>query len=205
MPERAVTGLEGRPPPVLTPLKSDLGSGVLALSGYRGVVSPLTLEAHVDMALPPIVLAFTAAHEKAHLAGYARERDANFIAWYALTRSADPRLRYAGHFGLVHYFLGRDTADIAGPLAADLARVESYRAATVSRPIQRGTNRVYNAYLKANRMESGIGDYARVSDLVRAWLVHTGEFSAGSAAATAGIPTVLGGTAISGKMGGGAH
>lgn len=167
---RALIELEGRPPAVATPLKGDLNTGLLAIMGNNGVVSPLTLEAHVDFGLPPYALAFTAAHEKAHLAGFARERDANFIAWYALAHADDPRLHFAGYFGLLRYFLTPETRPLVAPLTAELEQLERYRAATVSPAVQQSSNRVYNVYLKANRMQGGLGDYAAVSSLVHAWL-----------------------------------
>jgi hypothetical protein len=170
----ALVELEGRPPPVTSPLKGDLGSGLLARQGTRGVVSPLTLEAHVDFGLPAFVLPFTAAHEKAHLAGFARERDANFLAWYALTRSADARLRYAAQIGVIHYFLDRETRSLATPLAADLEALAAYDASHVSRGLQRASLEIYSVYLRANRTPAGTGDYARVGRLIETWIAQRG-------------------------------
>jgi hypothetical protein len=170
----ALAELEGRAPPVVSPLKGDLGTGLLARQGTRGVISPLTLEAHVDFGLPPAALAFTAAHEKAHLAGFARERDANFLAWYALTRADDPRLRYAGQFGVVHYYLDVETRLLAGPLEADLRALAAYDVREVSRPLQRVTLGVYGAYLRANRVSQGLADYWQVSLLIQAWVEQRG-------------------------------
>ena len=170
----ALAELEGRAPPVVSPLKGDLGSGFLARQGTRGVISPLTLEAHVDFGLPPFALPFSAAHEKAHLAGFARERDANFLAWYALTRSPDARLRYAGQIGVVHYFLDRETRPLAAPLEADLETLAAYEAHNISRGLQRASLEVYGAYLRANRMSAGVGDYAQAGRLIEAWVGQRG-------------------------------
>ena len=168
--DSALRDLEGRATPVVSPLKGDLNTGYLAWSGQRGVVIPQTLEAHVDFDLPPFTLPFTAAHEKAHLAGFARERDANFVAWYALTRSDDPRLRFAGYFGVVSHFRNSETNEIAGPLLPYFRASEAYHARKVSQSVQRTSLRVYSVYLRANRMESGLADYAQVSDLIHAWI-----------------------------------
>jgi hypothetical protein len=154
---------------VSSPLKGDLGTGLLALNGTHGFVSGSTLEAHVDFALPPYQLAFTAAHEKAHLAGFARERDANFVAWYALTRSDDPRLRYAGYFGVIGYFLNAETRPLAGSILTDLDAVRAYSSSRLARPVQRASQRVFGAYLRANRMPAGVGDYSAVSQLIQAF------------------------------------
>ena len=168
----AVVELEGRPTPVVSPLKGDLG--FLAWQGTRGVISPLTLEAHVDFGLPPLTLAFSAAHEKAHLAGFARERDANFIAWYALTRAADPRLRYAAQLGVIWYFLNDATRPLAAPLEPDLQMLAAYDAEHVSRRIQRASLEVYGVYLRANRMSAGVADYGQVGQLIEAWVEQRG-------------------------------
>ena len=170
----ALIELEGRPPPVVSPLKGDLGSGFLARQGTRGVVSPLTLEAHVDFGLPAFVLPFSAAHEKAHLAGFARERDANFLAWYALTRSPDARLRYAAQLGVIHYFLNSATRPFAAPLEADLETLAAYEASHVSRGLQRASLEIYSVYLRANRIPAGVGDYARVGRLIEDWIEQRG-------------------------------
>jgi hypothetical protein len=165
----AIRLLENRDTPVVSPLKGDLGTGLLALFGNWGFVSGNTLEAHVDTGLPAFQLPFTAAHEKAHLAGFARERDANFVAWLALTRAADPRLRYAGYFGVAGYFLNAGTRALAAPLLEDRHVLTNYSAARVSPPVQQAGRRVYGSYLRANRMPGGIGDYAEVSGLIVAW------------------------------------
>jgi len=170
----ALIELEGRPPPVVSPLKGDLGTGFLARQGTRGVVSPLTLEAHVDLGLPAFVLPFSAAHEKAHLAGFARERDANFVAWYALTRSPDARLRYAAQLGVIYYFLSRELLPLAAPIEADLEALATYEASHVSRGLQRASLEIYSVYLRANRIPAGIGDYAEVGWLIDAWIRQRG-------------------------------
>jgi hypothetical protein len=172
--DSAVRDLEGRPPAVVSPLKGDLGTGFLAWQGERGFIDPLTLEPHVDFGLPAFQLPFTAAHEKAHLAGFARERDANFVAWYALTHADDPRLRYAGYFGVVSYFLSPETRKLAEPLEPDLRALSDYHARTVSRRLQKGSLRVYRVYMRANRMRAGLGDYAQVWQLILAWLQQHG-------------------------------
>jgi hypothetical protein len=170
----ALLELEGRPPPVVSPLKGDLGTGFLARQGTRGVVSPLTLEAHVDFGLPDFLLPFSAAHEKAHLAGFARERDANFLAWYALSQAPDARLRYAAQIGVIHYFLDYPLQPLAAPLQADLEVLARYEATHISRRLQRASLEVYGAYLRANRVDAGVADYAAAGQLIEAWVRQRG-------------------------------
>ena len=52
----------------------------LAYLNIAGIFSPFTVEAHVNAHEGDVLLAATAAHEAAHLRGFAREDEANFIA-----------------------------------------------------------------------------------------------------------------------------
>ncbi len=165
--DRAARRLGDAGLPVAHRLKPPLPAGLLAMIGTYGFISPWLLEAHVDLRLPPPMRAFTAAHEQAHLAGYAPEGDANFVAWLALTTSEDPRLRYAGHFGVLPYAVTAETAaTIAPSVRDDLAALRAYRRATVSRRIERGAKAAYEVYLKANRVEGGLASYATVVGLI---------------------------------------
>ena len=55
--------------------------GTLMTMDVSGVVSPWTLEAHVDSALPDPQWLATFAHELAHLAGYCGEAEANLVGF----------------------------------------------------------------------------------------------------------------------------
>jgi hypothetical protein len=130
------------------------------------------LEAHVDFDLPPFQLAFTAAHEKAHLAGFARERDANFVAWYALTHADDPRLQFSGHFGVARYFFNEATMDMSLPLFPYYLTLQTYQSDRASPAMRDLSRSVYNVYMRANRMEAGLADYGEVASLIHRWLLQ---------------------------------
>jgi hypothetical protein len=170
--DQAMRELEGRPAPVTSPLKGDLARAYLSLFGQSGFLNPFTLEPHVDTGMPSFQVAFTAAHEKAHLVGYARERDANFMAWYALTRSDDPRLQFAGHFGVARYFRNAATAEIFEPLIPYYRMVAEYSAAHASPALRSANRRVYSVYMRANRMDAGLDDYGEVASLIHSWLLQ---------------------------------
>jgi len=70
-------------------------AGILGPLGVGGVVSPWTLEAHVDGALPPWAQVATGAHEAAHLAGYESEAGAELVGLLAGIRADHPHARYA--------------------------------------------------------------------------------------------------------------
>lgn len=158
--------------PAGAPLKPVLPPGLLAALGSLGVVSPWTLEPHVEPDLPAPWLVFVAAHEKAHLRGFARESEAGFVAWLALSASGDPRLRYAAALGVLGPLVARDP-DLrrrAPPaLRRDVAALEAYRRRHLRRGASRLIRRVYDVYLRAHRVAGGVADYGRTLALVAAW------------------------------------
>lgn len=60
-----------------------------------GIFIPFSMEPHINSDLLEWERPFTAAHEKAHYAGYASETDANLIAWMACLSSDTGLLRYS--------------------------------------------------------------------------------------------------------------
>jgi hypothetical protein len=136
-----------------------------------GMTDPIFLEIIVNPDVLPIERPFVLAHEWAHLAGYASESEANFIAWLTCARG-DALARYSG--ALVAYShavsaLPRsDRAGVArldeGPLA-DLRAIAA-RYERSSPAVRRAANEVYDKYLKANRVEEGIASYDAVLGLI---------------------------------------
>jgi hypothetical protein len=133
-----------------------------------GMTDPFFLEVILNPDVLPFERPFVVAHEWAHLAGYADESEANFVAWLTCTR-ADAPARYSGWLALyAHVSNGlpredrRDLAGLIGPgpredLAAINARL--LRSAPV---VRRAARDVYDSYLKANRVERGIASYDAV-------------------------------------------
>lgn len=77
--------------------KGILASKLLSYTGIEGIFIPFTCEPNVDTDLPAFVLPFDAAHESAHLKGFAREQEANFVAYLAGISSPDPYFQYSAH------------------------------------------------------------------------------------------------------------
>ena len=112
------------------------------------------------------------AHEWAHLAGYADESEANFVAWLTCARG-DALARYSGWLALYAHLSDalpredrRALADgsRAGP-REDLLAINArlLRSAPV---VRRAAREVYDSYLKANRVEKGIESYDAVVRLM---------------------------------------
>ena len=109
---------------------------------------------------------FVIAHEWAHLAGYADESEANFVAWLTCRRG-DERARYSAALALIGY---------AGPRAAlkdaldpgpriDIFAI-GYRYARTNQTLRFAARQGYDKYLKANRVERGVESYDAVVQLI---------------------------------------
>ncbi len=70
--------------------------------GMGGVYVPWTGETIISELEPNLSLPFIAAHESAHAQGYAREDEANYIA-YQTCRAGGARSRYAGEMYALYY------------------------------------------------------------------------------------------------------
>lgn len=92
--ERLAAEIDGRDIDVPDRVKM-LANGVLLAFGTSGMISPWLLEAHVDGGLPPAARVAVAAHELAHLAGFAPEDEAEAVGAIAGLRADDAYARYA--------------------------------------------------------------------------------------------------------------
>lgn len=151
-----------------------LPPGTLLRVGSAGVVSPFTLEAHVDGGLPPAAFAAVAAHELAHLAGFAREADAELIGALAALGSEAPFARYAAALAQGARLASRLDLEQRGAWLASLpprarddldavaAAVDRYRIPALAGPAAA----LYDRYLKAQGVVAGGGDYDRSAALL---------------------------------------
>ena len=167
--ERAlVQELEGWSPAAPAHLKNP-PPGWLMSMGVFGVVSPFTLEANVDPALPPPMRLAIGGHELAHLLGYCGEADANLVSFVAGLRADDAFARYGTALSLARYAMSARQAGDAMrfmrlmPQRArdDLAALRASRERHVSRPLAKVASAVNDGYLKTQGVKLGIDDYAR--------------------------------------------
>jgi hypothetical protein len=149
----------------------------MALLGISGIFVPFTGEANVNTTLPEWTLPFVAAHEVAHQRGFAREDEANYLAYASCRRHPDAAARYASALEGSLYALGALAAtDPAAHLELqsrrgaavrrDLGALEAWRRRYESRA---GAvhERVNDAYLRAQGQE-GVSSYGRMVDLLLA-------------------------------------
>jgi hypothetical protein len=165
--------LTDAPPAVPGPLKPTMFGPFFRWTGVDGMVNPFGLEVLANPDLLPFERPFVAAHEWAHLAGYADESEANFVGWLTTVR-ADAGSQYSGWLYLYWQVAGElpaaERADVAGALSsgprADLAAIAARLQRGDLPALRRATWKVYDGYLKANRVEAGVRSYGAVVSLV---------------------------------------
>lgn len=158
------------------PAKPVLYSIGLSYSHITGVYFPFTGEANVNVDVPMLFFAASCNHEAAHQRGFAREDEANFLAYYVCTFSDDPSVRYSGTMlALVNamnqlysansdlYFDLRNTY-ISG-ISRDLEDNSLYWRQFES-PVSETAREVNNTFLKANMQQDGVKSYGRMTDLL---------------------------------------
>ena len=137
------------------------------------MTDPFFLETLVESDLLPVERPFVIAHEWSHLAGFADEGEANFSGWLTCMR-ADAAAQYSGWLFLFDELAnGLSRADRAGVAArldagprADRRAIAARLARDVKPQVSAAGWRVYDRYLKANRIEAGAASYAQVVRLV---------------------------------------
>ena len=141
-------------------------------AGVDGMIDPLALETIVHPDLLPFERPFILAHEWAHLAGQADEAEASAIGWLACMQG-DPTLAYSASVYLILEAGAQLPASDWHVLAAKLDPGVSADITAVSERLQKqkpiiraGASRVYNSYLRANRVDDGVRSYSRALTLI---------------------------------------
>jgi len=148
-------------------------------TGIGGIYIPFTAEANVNVAMPHIVLPFTTTHEMAHQRGFAREDEANYIAYLTCVLHPDPDFQYSGVlFALINTLRSLRSQDaelhsqvmkeLSEGVKRDLDNWNEYWIKYQGGLLQRISDRVNDAYLRSNRQTDGIQSYGRMADLLLA-------------------------------------
>jgi hypothetical protein len=164
--------LSGATPAVPGTPKGTLLTLYFERSGVDGMTDPFFLETLVNGTVLPFERPFIAAHEWAHLAGYADESEANFIGWLVCLQGP-PAAEYSGHLALLWQLLPalprgereRAVRQLSDGVRADLNAMAA-RAARATPAIRRLSWRVYDRYLKANRVGKGVESYDAALELM---------------------------------------
>jgi hypothetical protein len=138
-----------------------------------GMTDPFFLETLTNQSLLPFERPFVVAHEWSHLAGYADESEANFVAWLICMRASVPE-QYSAWLSLygtiVNALAPADRAGVSQALEQgprdDLLAITDRVRRQISPLTSRGGYAVYDKFLKANRVQAGIRSYNEVIRLL---------------------------------------
>ena len=165
------------------PAKPFYFSGLMSRLGLSGFYMPFTGEPNFNAAQPDFDLPYVIAHEKAHQRGFAREDEANFIAFLVCVNSTHPYLRYSGYLNSLRVVGAFGNADPAyyrtlierigaGPRQDLRARFAFW--ARYEGPGRAVAEKVNNSYLKANRIPSGTQSYSEDVALIIGYYLMRG-------------------------------
>jgi hypothetical protein len=160
------------------PPKKILLSRWMSYTGITGIYMPYTGEPNVNVNTTDLMLPNTAAHEMAHQRGFAREDEANYIAYVTCTMHPDMDFQYSGvMLGLVYSMNALASSDIEGyrslrskyseGLKRDLKYERDFWAKYEGK-VEKIANNVNNTYLKSNGQVDGVQSYGRMVDLLLA-------------------------------------
>ncbi len=137
------------------------------------------MEANVNIDIPDYSIGSTMCHELAHLKGFIREDEANYVAYLACQASTNLELRYSGLMealilsGNALYAKDADLyykarALYSDGVSRDLAANSLYWQEFKDKPVSNAAQKINDAYLKANNQEDGVQSYGRMVDLLLA-------------------------------------
>jgi hypothetical protein len=137
-----------------------------------GMTDPFFLETLVNTDALPIERPFIVTHEWSHLAGFAHEAEANFLAWVICQR-ADTQAQYSAWLSLYFHLAGGLVAEDRRAIDAELQDGPRRDMNAIIARYQRSAPRarvvawqIYDRYLKANRVSEGIASYDAVVTLI---------------------------------------
>lgn len=139
-----------------------------------GIYSPFTFESNINILIPYVSLPFTIAHEISHQIGISYEDEANFLAYLICSKSEDLFVRYSGDFETLLYILNELNRDENyGHLISNLneetkEEIREFNKfwETYSGDLSKISEKVNDAYLKANSQKEGVKSYSRVVRLL---------------------------------------
>ncbi len=146
--------------------------------GISGFMGPFFCEYHINEFIPNSQYASTFAHELSHFLGVANEAEASFYAYIACTNSMEKEIQFSGYLSVLSYVL-RDAKKIytedeyeqilsgIRPEVKEVAKQNySFWKKNCSPLLSNAQNKIYDLYLKGNKIKSGTNNYSEVMELL---------------------------------------
>lgn len=158
--------------------KAILLSTPLCYTGITGFYFPFTSEANVNMTEPVSSLPFTTAHEMAHQRGFAKEDEANYIAYIVCINHPDVNFQYSGTLAALSYSLDvlqkndlesykRLIPTCCKGTTSDIKYNQKFWK-NYSGLAEKVGDKINDTYLKSQNQQSGIKSYGAMVDLLLA-------------------------------------
>jgi hypothetical protein len=152
-------------------------SKYLSYTQIVGIFNPFLMEANINVDVPSFTIPANMCHELAHMYGFMKEDEANYIAYLACMNSGDDDFMYSGILLALSYTLGElYVADVSRyidvcyifekPVLGDLYVEKDYWAAVEDWDYQpviaEVSNTVNDVFLRTNGQMNGIKSYREV-------------------------------------------
>ncbi|RBP66702.1 uncharacterized protein DUF3810 [Alkalibaculum bacchi] len=148
----------------------------MSFTGIMGIYIPYTFEPNINTDIPPQNLPSTIIHEMAHQRGFAKEEEANFIAYKVSTNHSDPIFQYSGYYLAMQYLMEEmhklDESSykiiystISDAVKRDMEYSRNYWKAKEGKA-EELAHKLNDNYLKANNQTQGILSYNGVVKLL---------------------------------------
>lgn len=163
-------------------------SRYMSYGGIVGIFIPFTMEANVNTDVADYNRPADTCHELAHMRGFMKEEEANYIAYLACIGYDDPAFKYSGYMlAFIHSTNALYKYDAAAYqevmegltdlVLSDIIYENKYwdelRENETAQVIDSITTSVNDTYLKVNGQEDGVKSYGQMVDLLLADYLST--------------------------------
>lgn len=150
----------------------------MSYTGITGIYFPYTTEPNVNTDIPKAIMPATICHEIGHQRGFAKEEEANFIAYKASVNNPDQRFQYSGYYLAFQYLMGeiykveQNLYDFLYSIASDGIKRDMQASYDYWKIKEGKTEKVMTTmndhYLKVNNQQEGVRSYNGVVNLLLA-------------------------------------
>ena len=151
-------------------------SNAMSYAGISGVYVPFTGEANINTLIPDAILPCTICHEMAHQRGFAREDEAEYIAYVTCNLNSNTDYQYSGTLlALIRSVEMLGVYDIKkynqlqkrynSGVNRDLTNISAFLD-KYEGPFNKIASDINDIYLKSNSQKEGINSYNRMVDLL---------------------------------------